>query len=209
MGGPCGQATAIINGTQLRRLRLTGAYIGDQTLHLPSLFVLALDEGTTYRGSATGLPDPHPCPIWQPPGLPCPPRPADGNSMIQLNGTYFTAITGGHFDCADMPRTFHGSAAISAWKCTSFVLSNSTLSNCGIGRNWSSGNIGVAHGNHGEIAHTKIYGGSRSIWTQFETGLAVHHNEIHGMWDADGHSGPSNLVSVALLHRFPAARAPV
>ena len=44
-------------------------------------------------------------------------------------------------------------------------------------------------------AHSKIYGGSRSIWTQYVTGLAVHHNEIHGMWDADGHSGPSNLVS--------------
>ena len=104
---PLANVTAIINSTQLRRLRLTGAYIGDQTLHLPSLFVLALDPGTTYRGSAAGLPDPRPCPSWQPPGLPCPPRPADGNSMIQLNGTYYSAIVGGHFDCADMPRTFH------------------------------------------------------------------------------------------------------
>ena len=52
-------------------------------------------------------------------------------------------------------------------------------------------------------AHSKIYGGSRSIWTQFETALAVHHNEIHGMWDADGHSGPSNLVSPKPLRETP------
>ena len=52
-------------------------------------------------------------------------------------------------------------------------------------------------------AHSKIYGGSRSIWTQYVTGLAVHHNEIHGMWDADGHSGPSNLVSPKPLRETP------
>ena len=56
-----------------------------------------------------------------------------------------------------------GSAAISAWKCTSFVLSHSTLSNCGLGTNWSSGNIGIAHGNHGAIG-AKLWLKCRETW---------------------------------------------
>jgi hypothetical protein len=39
----------------------------------------------------------------------------------------------------------------------------------------------VSHATHGEISHSTIHGGSRSIWTQYISDLAVHHNVIHGM----------------------------
>ena len=79
------QVTALVNSTQLRRLRLTGAYTADATLTLPSMFVLALDHGATYSGAKEGLP-------------------GDGiNSLVAANGTYYTAIVGGRFDCSSVP----------------------------------------------------------------------------------------------------------
>ena len=79
------QVTALVNSTQLRRLRLTGAYTADATLSLPSMFVLALDQGATYSGAKEGLP-------------------GDGiNSLVAANGTYYTAIVGGRFDCSSVP----------------------------------------------------------------------------------------------------------
>lgn len=207
---PLANVTALINSSQLRRLRLTGDYVADVTLHLPSMFVLALDEGTTYRGGSQTVRDPvgfsgskcqmPVCCLPSGERVPanftgeCDCSTCDGNSMIQVTGTYFTAVLGGHFDCSALPLSYHGSAAISAAGCTAFTLSHATLSHCGVGRVWTSGNLGISKGSHGEIAHTKIYGGSRSIWTQYETNLAVHDNEFYGMWDADGHSGPHNMA---------------
>jgi hypothetical protein len=148
---PLVNVTALVNSSQLRRLRLSGDYTGDVTLHLPSLFVLALDEGTTYSGGNSTVRDPWSvrktgckmpaCCVETGERVPanftgkCACENCDGNSMIQVTGTYYTTILGGHFDCSDLPQTYHGSAAISATGTTAFTASHATLSNCGQGKN--------------------------------------------------------------------------
>ena len=156
---PLANVTALVNSSQLRRLRLTGEYTGDVTLHLPSLFVLALDEGTTYNGSATG---------W-----------TDGNNLIQANGTYYTAVIGGAYSCADMPLSFHGPTGIFAHATRAFTMTNVVVSHCGLGLNYSTSNVMVQNGDHGEISYSEFFGGSRGIWLERNNGLAVHHNHVH------------------------------
>ena len=120
------QVTSLVNSTQLRRLRLNGAYIADATLDLPSMFVLALEEGTTYRGSEElGLS-------------------SDGIiNMVQANGTYYTAVVGGHFDCGEVPMRHYGTTGIFGGHVHAFTVTNVTVSNCGLGNNYSTGNVMV------------------------------------------------------------------
>ena len=156
---PLANVTALVNSSQLRRLRLTGAYTGDVTLHLPSLFVLALDEGTTYSGAAAG---------W-----------VDGSNLIEANGTFYTAVVGGVYSCSDMQLSFHGSTGIFGHATRVFTMTNVKVSHCGLGRNYSTGNVMVQNGVQGEISYSEFFGGSRGIWLERNNGLAVHHNHVH------------------------------
>eukprot|EP01052_Picozoa_sp_SAG31_P018898 SAG31_NODE_1357_length_8647_cov_8.257838_5_plen_287_part_00 len=168
---PLANVTALINSTQLRRLRLTGRYTGDQTLHLPSLFVLELDEGTTYSGSAAGLP-------------------GDGlNSLVMANGTYYTAIVGGHWDCTQIPMRYYATTGLLGTFVRAFTVTCVTVRDCGEGLNYSSGNVMVQNGDHGEVSHSEMMGrnarggNARGLWLERNTGLSVHHNHIHDCVD--------------------------
>eukprot|EP01047_Picozoa_sp_COSAG01_P034548 COSAG01_NODE_2600_length_7396_cov_35.648212_10_plen_445_part_00 len=174
---PLTNVTAVVNATQLRRLRLTGSYEADIPLRLPSLFVLALGEGTTYTASAAGIGNrsvscqiagKHPDGTW-----------CDHPRMISANGTYYTAIVGGNFDCGALPPAFFGTTGIFGGHVRAFTLLNVKVRNCGEGRNYSTGNVMVQDGDHGEISHSEFSGGSRGIWLERNVALAVHHVHVH------------------------------
>ena len=57
-----------------------------------------------------------------------------------------------------------------------FTVTNVTVIDCGLGLNYSSGNVMVQNGDHGSVSHSEMSGGSRGIWLERNSGLAVHHN---------------------------------
>ena len=160
---PLANVTALVNSSQLRRLRLSGDYTGDVTLHLPSLFVLALDEGATCSASAAGIGDTNTTAL----------------NLVQANGTWYTAVVGGHFDCSALPPGYYGVTGIIGTHVRAFTITKVKVSNCGLGRNYSTGNVMVQNGDNGEVSRSEFTGGSRGIWLERNTGLAVHHNWIH------------------------------
>ena len=123
-----GSRYSLVRHTAGRRTSMAGrsskrCQLAGERAYLPSLFVLALDAGTTYSASAAGVGDSN----------------AGIQNMIQANGTYYTAIVGGHFDCSAAPSAFFGVTGIFGGYARAFTISNVKVTNCGIGRNYSTG----------------------------------------------------------------------
>ncbi|GMH53681.1 hypothetical protein TL16_g01501 [Triparma laevis f. inornata] len=160
-------STSLVNGENLlRKLTLYGTYLVDVPLNLPSLFVLELSdnakifpaENLTLTGSARFA------------------------AMVQLNNTYFSAVTGGTIDGTSIPTTDpdKGYMAISITG-----GSKNAVRNVRALANNSFSVIGINDSPHAEVADS-VVGGSpslgmlstRCIWTLSTSHALVHDNHV-------------------------------
>ena len=158
-----------INGSVLRYLQLEGTYTADVTFSLPSLMVLDMRSGAVLNAPEVSPP-----------------------SVLVLASGEYSAILGGHFDCSTAKnitqKEFTGISADG----TGITIRGATVTGCGIGNGYESGNIRV-RGHGSEVSGCEVSYGGRGIWTETITSSVIHGNHAHhtavGI-DVDGTSGP-------------------
>lgn len=178
---------SLINASVLRYLELQGTYTVDVPLELPSLMVLDLRLGAVLEAAAV----------------------SPGPALVTANGKY-SAILGGRFDCSTATNVTGKEFTGISVDGTGITVRGSTVSDCGFGNGYESGNIRV-RGHGSEVSGCEVSGGARGIWTETITSSVVHDNHIHhtavGI-DVDGTSGRklarvNSILTVAVRRSSP------
>ena len=156
---------SLFNSSKLNTLHLTGKYLCDKPLRLPSMFVLN-GSGMTLT-PATNL------------SLDHVPRFA---AMVMLSGVTLSAIIGGTFDASTQPPppvNSHGYMAISI---TGAPGKNAVRHVRALANN-TDASIGIHSSPHAEVSFSDVGGASglmhgRCIWTLATSAALVHDNYI-------------------------------
>lgn len=170
-----------INDTDLRTLQLSGHYLADAPLRLPSLFVLRLN-GTLKPAPNISLQNI-----------------SRFTAMVEMKDVHFSAVIGGRYDASSLPAV-NGSRG---WQSISIVGS----SHCAIRgvralANNSDSAIGLNLGGYHEVSFSDVGGDSagprtrgRAIWTLATSHNLIHDNHIHNSTshslDFDAYTGDS------------------
>ena len=171
-----------INATNMRSLQLTGDYLADVPLRLPSLFVLKLD-GTMRPAPNISL------------------NVSRFTGMVELKNVRYSAVVGGRYDATGLPmplpegsRGWQSIAVVGSTHCA--VRGVRALANN------SGAAIGITAGGHVEVSFCDVgadNGGprtnGRAIWSLATSHNIVHDNHIHNSTkhslDFDAYTGTS------------------
>ena len=133
------------NGSTMRQLTVSGDYIADRPLVLPSRLHFRLNGSVHGNLVAANMSDPDAeCKYGR-----C--------SLILIKGSSFVSVTGGRYTCDSGDTAF----AISCEGCSNTLVQNLTASGCG------QGNIHYfGAGPALEIRHVESFGSNRGVWSQ-------------------------------------------
>eukprot|EP01043_Picozoa_sp_COSAG02_P018264 COSAG02_NODE_849_length_16548_cov_6.418384_2_plen_328_part_00 len=144
------------NASTMRRLTLTGDYVADVPLNLPSRVHFHL-RGTVHGDLTHQNQEPHACPYGLNPVL------YGMCAMVEIGpGVEFVTVTGGTYTCDDPGGT---SFAVSCRGCANTLIQNLTASGCGRQGIAPGGNINFyGAGPAVEVRNVESFGSNRGIW---------------------------------------------
>ena len=134
---------SVINSTVLRYLHLTGDYLADQPLRIPSLFVLELSGTVTpaHNLSITNV--------------------SRFTGLIEMRDVYFSAVIGGTFDASSLPAVENSRG----YECIIIVGgSHNAIRGVRAIANNSDSAIGVNMSPHAEVSNCDV-GGRSEKWS--------------------------------------------
>ena len=144
------------NGSTMRTLTLTGDYVADVPLNLPSRLHFHLD-GTVHGNLTHDNQEPKACPYGLNPVM------YGMCAIIEIGPeSEFVSVTGGTYTCDDPGGT---SFAVSCRGCSNTLIQNLTASGCGRQGIAPGGNINFyGAGPAVEVRNVESFGSNRGIW---------------------------------------------
>lgn len=181
---------SLVNASSLRVLSLTGRYLCDAPLRLPSMFVL--------KGSGMTLTPAHNLSLA---------NVSRFSAMVMLHKVTLTAVIGGTYDASSLPPPPAGSRGYQAISIVGGPGKNAVRAVRALANN-TDASIGVNDSPHAEIAFSDVGGAvgmlrGRCIWTLATSSALVHDNLVrncssHSL-DFDAYTTSSAAYSNVLI----------
>lgn len=164
-------AHSMVNSSRLRYLVLSGAYLADGALRLPSLFVLQMQPDAILTPAANITTH----------------NVTEFSGLVEMRDTHFTAVVGGTIDASSLPAWADDYPYSRGWQAVCIKGgSNNAVRGLRARSNNTDTVIGVTSSAHTEVANCDVGGGpggqgqtrGRCIWTLATSSAIIHDNWI-------------------------------